>query len=197
MKILAFVDSHGDRKFLNEVIKKSKKADIVVCGGDITWFGKDLDKILKKLSKIDKIILMIQGNHEEGEGLEKKCRKYKNIRYLHQKSFRMGKKVFFGYGEGNFAREDKRFERGVKEFKKTLKKDDEVILITHGNPYKTKFDLLYDDTHVGNKSFNRAIKWLKPVLYICGHLHENTYVKDVIGSTLVINPGPDGTMLKV
>jgi len=169
----------------------------VVCGGDITWFGKDLDKILKKISTIDKMVLMIQGNHEEGDSLGKKCKKYNNIRFIHQKSFRMGNKVFFGYGKGSFAREDKRFERCFNEFKKTLKKDDEVILVTHGNPYKTKFDLLYDDAHVGNKSFNKAIKVLKPVLYICGHLHENTYVKDVIGSTLVINPGPDGTMLKV
>jgi len=81
MDVLAFVDTHGFGKDLNNVIKRSKEADILVCAGDITWFGKDLDKLLKKLSKTDKIILMIPGNHEEGEGLAKLCKKYKNIRY--------------------------------------------------------------------------------------------------------------------
>ncbi len=195
MDILAFVDTHGFGKELNNVIKRSKEADILVCAGDITWFGKDLDKLLKKLSKIDKIILMIPGNHEEGEGLAKLCKKYKNIRYVHRKSFRLGKKVFFCWGGGGFSRRDVMFEKGMKEFKKTLRKDDEVILVTHGPPYKTKLDDLGD--HVGNRSYNKAIKILKPVLYICGHLHETFKVQQVIDKTFVINPGPDGEILEV
>jgi len=196
MKILAFVDSHNRNNNNNKLIKKAKNADILVCAGDLTWFGKYLDKTLKTFAKTDKIVLMIHGNHEDPKQLEKLCKKYKNIRFLHKKSFRMGNKVFFAYGGDGFAHQDKRFEAGVKQFKKTLKKGDEVILITHGPPYKTKLDKLHGD-YVGNKSYNKAIKILKPVLYICGHIEENENKKQVIGKTLVINPAGEGKILKV
>ncbi|MFH1972626.1 MAG: metallophosphoesterase [archaeon] len=196
MKILAFVDSHNIEKNNKAIIKKSKEADILVCAGDLTWFGKDLDRMLKTFAKIEKIILMIHGNHEDPEKLEKLCKKYKNIRFLHKKSFRMGNRVFFGWGGGGFARQDKRFEQGIALFKKTLKKGDKLILITHGPPYKTKLDELHGD-YVGNNSYNKAIKTLKPLLYICGHIEENAKAKQVIGKTLIINPGGDGEILKV
>ena len=109
----------------------------------------------------------------------------------------MGKRVFFGYGGGGFAKIDKRFEACFKAFKSKLRKDDEVILITHGPPYKTKIDELFSGEHVGNKSYNKAIKALKPVLYICGHIHDSFKEKQVIGKTLIMNPGPDGEIFEI
>ena len=51
MKILAFADTHGNKKDLKKLEKKSKDADILVCVGDLTWFGKDLEKLLRRLAK--------------------------------------------------------------------------------------------------------------------------------------------------
>jgi len=196
MNILAFVDTHNMKKELNIVLNKAKKADILVCAGDISWFGQDLNKILKKFAKLGKIMLIIHGNHEDPDELRKLCMKYNNIRFVHKKTFRMKGKMFVAYGGGGFSREDKRFEMFIKEVKKRVKKGEEIVLITHGPPYKTKIDELYGD-YVGNESYNKAIKSLKPLLYICGHIHENSKAKQVIGNTLVIHPGEDGEILKI
>ena len=42
MKILAFTDMHESLIALNRVKKKSSKADVIVCCGDISIFGGGL-----------------------------------------------------------------------------------------------------------------------------------------------------------
>ena len=52
--------------------------------------------------------------------------------------------------------------------------------------------------HHGNKSIRKFIDQKKPLLNICGHLHETEGKKQVINKkTLTINPGPDGVILEV
>ena len=67
MKILVFVDLHGNKSSLMDIINRSKKKDIslVVCVGDFTIFGEQQDLFLAKLDKIGKPVLMIHGNHED------------------------------------------------------------------------------------------------------------------------------------
>ena len=199
MKILAFVDPHNDKLAMKEILKKEKKADILICAGDIAWFGKGLSATLKKLAKLDKLVLLVHGNtpHETAKDFKNITKKYKNLRFIHRKSFRMGKRVFIGYGGGGFSQRDKRFEKLIHEFKKTMKKGDEVILVTHAPPYNTKLDDMGEIGHVGSKSIIKAIKSIKPLLLICGHIHETFKAKQVIDKTLAINPGPDGEILKV
>jgi len=38
---------------------------------------------------------------------------------------------------------------------------------------------------------------MNPVLVLCGHFHENFRKQDKIKNTLIINPGPDGTIINV
>lgn len=196
MKILAFVDTHGDLAVINKLLRKSKEADILVCAGDISMFGREMEKIFKKFSELGKMMLIIPGNHEENSKINEACKKFKNIRNIHCKAFRIGKRIFLGYGGGGFSQEDKRFEICAKEFKKILKKEDEAILVTHAPPYDTKMDYIAN-AHVGNMSYRKGINELKPLLYICGHLHENSKKKQVVGKTLVINPGADGEILEI
>ncbi len=57
MKILAFSDTHLNKKAINNLIDNSKKVDILICAGDISWFGVSLEKILQMLdSKIKKLL---------------------------------------------------------------------------------------------------------------------------------------------
>ena len=59
MKILAFVDTHGSMKSLKKVMKKAKKADIVVCAGDLSIFEEGLDIIIMELNSLKKPVLLI------------------------------------------------------------------------------------------------------------------------------------------
>jgi len=198
MRILAFTDLHSEKKYIKKIIKKSQNVDILICAGDITWFGEDLNKILRKLSKIKKDIYIIHGNHESPSVLKKACSKYKNIHFKHKTSFRINNFVFFFWGGGGFAERDLKLEKAIKKFKSKLKKEDEVIFITHGPAYKTKLDYLDWTGYVGSKSIKKFIRTIKPILHICGHLHETFGVKEVLyKKTLSINPGPDGRILKI
>ena len=196
MKILAFVDMHGSFTKLKEVIRKSQKADILVCCGDISMFGQNLDRIFSQLSKTQKPILVIPGNHETEEQIRQVCKKYKLI-YLHNGSYILNNYVFFGYGGGGFSQKTEALEKVINKFKKTLKKDDKIILITHAPPYKTTLDFLPHLGHVGSKSLRTFIEEIKPFLHICGHLHENDGSSDKINNSLILNPGSDGQIIDI
>jgi len=75
MKILAFVDIHGNKIFLNEIIERAKreKPHIIVCAGDISNWGQNLNSILSKINKIGILTLIIHGNHESEDEIKKIC----------------------------------------------------------------------------------------------------------------------------
>lgn len=199
MKILAFVDMHGSLGALKKIKKQAKKADIIVCAGDLTIFGQGIDYFLGKLNKLNKPTLMIPGNHEEEEELKKWCSKYKNITFLHARGYKEGEYFFLGYGGGGFSMRDKAFEKLSKQFGERIKKlgNPKTILITHAPPYKTKIDLIMKEP-CGNKSIKNFIKKVNPiVLVVSGHLHENAGKEDKLGKTRIINPGPYGKLITV
>jgi Icc-related predicted phosphoesterase len=197
MKILAVVDTHGSRKAMGEIRKKAKKADIILCCGDITVFGIEQNKILKEWDELGKDVLMLHGNHELETELRHQCESSKNIKFMHRALLRKNKSVFLGYGGGGFAIRDERFERWMRIVEKKIKKDDKIVLMLHGPPYGTRIDELTKGTYCGNKSYTKWIKKIKPHLVVCGHIHENFEKKDKIGKTLIVNPGPFGMMTEI
>jgi len=197
MKILAFVDTHADEESINIILNAAKEADLLVCAGDITSWGSDARKVLDRFKSLNKPLLMIHGNHEDDVAFRKLCKKYNFISFIHKGSYQTEKYVFFGYGGGGFASRNHEFERIAEKFVKTLKEGSIVILITHGPPYGTHVDYIEGMGHRGCKSLRKFIDKVKPLVHICGHLHENFDVKEVVGSTLVINPGPSGKILEI
>ena len=88
MKILAFVDIHGSLKAIKKIKQKAKKADLLVCAGDLTIFEQGLGYFLKKLDKLKKPVLIIPGNHESDKDLRKASYLFKNIFFLHETSYK-------------------------------------------------------------------------------------------------------------
>lgn len=197
MKILACVDMHGSKRAFKELKKKAKKADIVVCCGDITIFGIEQEKIVKEFDKLGKEVLMLHGNHELDRELREDCKKTKNVKFMHRALLRKNGIVFLGLGGGGFALKDKKFEKWSKVVEKKIKKGEKVVLMLHGPPYGTKVDELTKGTYCGNKSYTVWIKRKQPKLVVCGHIHENFGRIDKIGKSLVVNPGPFGRIIKV
>jgi len=196
MKILAFADTHGKLKAMERIMEKGKDVDLLVCAGDISNFGHNLEKLIVKFKKLNKTMLIIHGNHETKEQLMELAKKYSWLLFIHKGSYQLGNYHFFGYGGDGFAREDPEYEKLIKKFKKTLKKNSKVVLITHGPPYGTRCDLM-PQGHVGCKTYTKVDKELKPILHICGHLHETDSRRDKIGNTLVINPGAAGKIIRI
>lgn len=197
MKILAFVDTHGDMNAVKRLLDKGKGVDLLICAGDISHFGNNLRGIVAKFKKLNKPMLIIHGNHESEEQIKEISQEFPWIINLHKGSYKLDNHHFFGYGGGGFSLEDQQYEKIIIKFKKTLKKGSKIIIVTHAPPYGTKCDLLPGQGHRGCKTYTKMDKELKPVLHICGHLHETASIRDRIGDTLVINPGEEGKIIRL
>ena len=191
MKILAFTDLHGNLENLWKIKNKAKKADIIICAGDFTVFEKDIRKVLKEINNLGKKVLLINGNHENEERVENECKKLANIEFIHKKRHSIEKYTIIGYGGMGFSLRDRDFERFTNKF---LKKK-YLILVTHAPPYGTKIDLLWE--HRGSKSITDFIKKASPLLAISGHFHEHFGHNDAIRKTIILNPGPKGTLIEI
>lgn len=199
MKLFCFTDTHANEKVFSLIEKNIKKykPDLLVCTGDVTLFLKGLDEFFKRLEKFGIPVVFIHGNHElEGE-IRKLTKKYDYIKFVHKNGYRLGNYLFVGYGGGGFSNVYPEFEHFIPKVKEKIKLDDIVILLTHAPPYGTKLDFLPYFGHVGSRTAMRAIKELKPKLVICGHLHENFHKMDKLHNVLIINPGPDGTLVEI
>ena len=171
-----------------------KKVIVLSLGGSLIIPNEANVEFLEKFKKVQKQLLIIPGNHENPKDLENIN---DSIISIHKKAYRINNMVFIGYGTGGFSKVDKEFELFIKKVKPTLRKDDKLVLVTHGPPYGTKLDKLPYFEHAGNISYRKAILQLKPFLYICGHLHENFNKKDKVDKTFIINPGPEGKLINV
>lgn len=198
MKALIFADTHSNKKLIDIIKEKSKKADILVCLGDLTAFQAYIKTILKELNSLGKPVLMIHGNHESEDTMSKLAKEMKNIYFIHEKIYEFENALFFGYGGGGFAMEDFEFEKVSKKWETRILKnnDKKIVLITHGPPFGTEIDLI-SKRHVGNKSYTDFIKTNKIDYVFSGHLHENFGKVGKIGKTFILNPGPEGEIIDI
>ncbi len=189
---------HGSLRAFDDIKRKSRKADLILCCGDFTIFENDMIKILKKFDSLTKRMVIIPGNHETGKSLSEACKKTKNIHFINNSFYEDESLVVLGSEGDGFAIEDKEFRRTAKKFKNILskKRNKKHILITHAPPYGTKHDLLIDE-HCGNKDIRDFIEDSMPLYAFCGHIHENSYTKDTIGQTKTMNPGPTGRVIRI
>jgi|SRR3989344_6930752 len=187
MKILAAADLHGNKKYIRNLVKKSKTVDLIIIAGDISSYKVTTKEAIMELKKSKKPILAINGNHET----IKEIKTDKQVTNLHKKIKTIDNFNFIGYGSGIFLRKD----RELEEFSKKINKKN-IIFITHAPPYKTKLDKMPME-NVGSVSIRKFIEKHKPILFICGHLHENENKRQKLKQTLMINPGYKGEIIEI
>ncbi len=212
MKILCFADPHGDMHDIEAAMKKAKKCDFALLAGDHTWFGQEEADILRIINKYKIKTYVIHGNHENEEETAAIAKKLKYVDFVHRKVIRLTdhdkNAVLVAYGGGGFSAKDPEFEAFIKKSKKQLKKNDKIILLVHGPPYKTKLDHMHS-SYVGCKSRRNIVKKDKRIkLLVCGHIHfdslleadENSFERGIIdelGNAVIINPGPMGVIVEL
>lgn len=201
-------DMKLDRKtFRKEFLRRSSKI-----------IDKEMESgksVMRKLAGMRIPILFLFGNHDMDERNKKYplleySKKFKNMVYLHKKCIRIDNFIFVGHGgyRGFASKQDmfrkvtgaekKKIEmlkaRYRRELGKIFSNKKNVIFITHDVPYGTKFDKInnpdspINGKHIGDDVYREFILRKRPMLHICGHMHEYQG-KTKLGKTPVILPG--------
>ncbi len=211
MKILFFTDVHSSSdkddsfgyyvasldglvKKFDKILEKSKECDVLVCCGDLSVFSSGLESSIRMLKKAKKKVLIIHGNHEDPEDVERLCDGKKLI-FMHKKAITIDDVTFAGYGGDGFSERDLELERWAKSLKTKI--EGKSVFFTHAPPYNTRLDNLPGWGHRGSKSVRGAIELLQPNVFASGHFHETFLEKDKVNKTLLINPGDEGMIIEI
>lgn len=197
MKALFFSDIHGDFNALKKIIKKSEKADIVICAGDLSKMGQNLQQLIDELGKINnKIILIIPGNNETPRMINESIDDYENIIMVHEENYQDKNIKFFGIGGGTISPFNTSYELSEDEIKKKLSKAKEVdCLISHSPPKGSLLAKIESGLDIGSQEVYKWIMKNNPRVCCCAHVHENEGKEDTIGKTYCFNPGPNGMII--
>ncbi len=193
MRILAFTDLHAHHGALEELTKRSKQADLILCAGDMSIFGMALLDILEAMNDWGKPVFLIHGNHEDEDILADVNEQFPNLHFVHKQEKEFQNVSVLGWGGGGFARQDPQLEK----FAKNLKPKANRIIMFHGPPHGTSLDYKEGFEFTGCKTRRAVVERLQPFLVLCGHIHENFGNQDKIGKSLVLNPGPTGKFINL
>jgi len=197
IKLIAFTDLHEKVVFLDRIKKviAKEKIDLAVCTGDFTVFARNTQKVMRALDDLGVPVVLIHGNHEDEEEIVQLLPQFKNIHWAHERMIEVCGVQFFGFGGGGFSREEPQLELLEKQYSAQF--DHRTVVLSHAPPFGTIMDQPDTDWHVGNATLTMLIKRRKPLLVLCGHIHEGFHTKDTIGATTIMNPGPDGEIITI
>jgi Icc-related predicted phosphoesterase len=175
MKIYTIADLHGSQYRLNIVLDNIKKynPDLVVICGDITQFGPgDLAKNF--LDQIPTDTFAITGNIDTLDVI-------KGIKESKATFLELNKIKRYGY---TFVGTNGIDNNQVEKLDNKKYFDEKTILITHIPPYETQ-DKVFVGVFGGSIELRNLIEKYKPILVLCGHIHENPGYIEVFNSIIV------------
>ena len=197
MKLLAFTDTHDDPDMLPRIgrLIMQERPDLLVCAGDFTIFGSDMEPILQQIAGFGPPVVLIHGNHEDPAEVARHVERFENMHFVHGKVLTVNGQRFFGWGGHGFRQHEPELEQLERELGDQI--DGSTIVISHAPPYGTALDEVDPGWHVGCETLTHLIKKRRPMLVFAGHIHECFHTRDSLGGALLINPGPDGEIIEV
>jgi uncharacterized protein len=188
LKILVFSDIHADESALDGLrsLAYKKDYDAVICAGDLTNRGP-VSFVEDLLNLWGDKIFFVHGNMDSAAVLDV-LRPRPN--YLHGRKIDFGEWNLVGLGGSNptpFHTPSEYSERQIEHILRSADIDSRTILVSHPPP-KGFFDKVAGDIHVGSESLRKIMDEKKPIILLCGHIHEHEGQK-VVGDTLIIKIG--------
>ena len=205
VRILAFTDPHGHLEAYQNIKKlfDGERPDLIVCGGDVSFFGDDYDLFLRGLGGLGREVYFVPGNHETPsttKSLELQFPYLKNLefRVVEAAGVRLaglpGSDAFWPGARPNEGLRAKAIAVGVSG-----DRGKPLVLVTHYPPAGTKVSgtsVVTPDSG-GSRLVRQVVEALKPALLICGHYHQDFGKEARIGDTWIVNPGPGGRILEL
>lgn len=197
MKLLAFSDLHRDQDRAERLVELAREADVVLGAGDYATMRMGLGGTIEVLSAIAAPTVLVPGNAESDTELWQACAGWASAHVLHGEAVQLEGAEFFGLGGGvpptPFPWS---FDLSEDEAAAKLESCPEgAVLVVHSPP-KGYLDEVHG-RHLGSRSILEAIERKRPALVVCGHIHQCWGSEAAIGTTPVVNVGPDGRVFDV
>jgi uncharacterized protein len=197
MRLLAFSDLHRDRDRAERLVELAREADVVVGAGDYATMHRGLEETIEVLSAISAPSVLVPGNAETDTELWQACGPWTSAHVLHGQALALDGVQFFGLGGGvpptPFPWS---FDLTEEEAAAKLESCPEgAVLIVHSPP-KGYVDRVHG-RHLGSRAILEAIERRRPALVLCGHIHQRWGEEAEIGTTPVVNVGPDGRLFEL
>lgn len=188
MKILALSDLHNDEMLLDRLRALSARSDfdLVLFCGDFTNRGPA--SYAEDIVSLFPNCYAVFGNMDSNDVVEK-LREMKVL--VHGKRVKLNEWNLVGLGGSNPTPFNTPNELSEEQIDSVLRKagvDEFSIVLSHPPPYGL-FDEVGNGVHVGSKAVRKIIEEKRPILCICGHVHEHEG-KEILGETLIVKLPP-------
>jgi Icc-related predicted phosphoesterase len=199
--ILAVSDIHERvvklLKVKEAIERRGFTPNLVIVAGDLTYF-KNVDTALRIVTKIKDLfkttVFFVPGNCDPPDLLDVKEVGSEALN-LHRRVVSVGNYVFAGIGGSGITPFYTMIEYTEQEFREFIEEiavkkrqlQGELVMVTH-QPVHGFFDHV-NGVNVGSRVFAESIEYLKPLLWITGHIHEHSGWTRTNG-TVIVHPGP-------
>jgi uncharacterized protein len=197
LRLLAFSDLHRDRDQARHLVERADGADVVIGAGDFASLHLGLGGMIDVLSSISRPSVLVPGNNERNTALWRACGGWTAAYVLHGSSAEIEGVTFFGLGAG--------VPKTPFPWSFDLSEEDAAaaladcpsgaVLVVHSPPLGHVDES--HGRHLGSSAVLEAIERTQPVLAVCGHIHQSWGRESVVGSTRIVNLGPEGVWLEV
>jgi len=199
--LLAISDIHDRVKQISRVASEIDslgiRVDAVIVAGDLTYFKgvETAKRILVELKEAlrPKYVFFVPGNCDDPATLNISKIDH-GIVNIHRNTAQIEIYVLYGVGGGGISPFNTLIEFSEEELRESINRIIEVhgdtantIIVTH-QPIYGFFDDV-DGLNIGSKAFREFLDKHQPLLWITGHVHENSGYT-VSGKTTIIHPGP-------
>lgn len=201
MKILAASDLHGDSLQAEKLAELAKKenVDLVVLGGDLTYFGEGTEGLMGPFKKANKKVLLVPGNHDTIATADFLAELYSPGMYnIHGYSIKFKDIGFVGVGSSHGAdAASKEVRAAIEKSFRNLKGVRKKILLTHGVPADEKYENLGMIVDEESTELRKIVERFQPDAVLCGHMHEFEGITHKIGNTIIYNVGRQGKIIEI
>jgi len=197
MLILALSDIHGEVDALSDTLSRTPEVDLVLVAGDFTEFGgaSELGEVLEAFGEARSRLVAVPGNCDRrtarerlaGLGLSADGRLVERSGVL-----------VAGVGGGllrtgltPYERHDEELASGLRasldEGASRAQDGSPLVVLSHQPPKDSGADMRRG-VAVGSRALRAVLDSARPVLWVCGHIHESPCAQ-LVGGSLVVNPG--------
>jgi Icc-related predicted phosphoesterase len=201
MDLLLFSDVHGDLDACRRLVDRADDVDVVVGAGDFCVARRNLAAPIETLSAINTPTVLVPGNAETEDEIAEQLSAtgWSAAHVLHGSGTTIGGVPFYGLGGGVPVTP---FGPWSYDFTEDAARDlladcpEGAVLVSHSPP-KNAVDRDSKGKSLGSTAVRGAIEEKHPVLTVCGHIHGSWGQTAEIGSTSVVNAGPEGLVRKI